>query len=161
MVGSWTGATPDVWHWGLKSHRVAGTEREGRKGFSLWAAVMNWGSSTRLCLSLQTDALRQEAPGLVLALCWVALLLFLGAFGLQECFSCCLSLPSLSPLTWANNGVNEARGGRFGCRTVAHSRCGGKYLYEGVGYSIQRCHRRSTGVLPSASLSVSIWETLL
>lgn len=79
-----------------------------------------------LRLPLQTDALWQEAPGLFLALPRGALLLFLGAFGLQDCFSCWLSLPSLSPLAWVNNGVNEAGGGRFGCCMAAHSRCGGK-----------------------------------
>lgn len=164
-LNRWCAAgTPYVWHWGLKSHRTVRTWREGRDGFSLWLLVTNRGSSTRLCwggrLSLQTDALRQEAPGLFLALPRVALLLFLGAYGLQDYFSCCLSLPSLSPLTWVNNGVNEAGGGRFACCTAAHSRCGGKYVYESVGCRVQRCHLRSTGVLPPASLSVSIMNSL-
>lgn len=81
-------------------------------------------------LRLQMDALQQEAPGLVLTL-----LLFLGAFGLQDCFLCCLSLPCLSPLSGVNNGVNEAGGDRSGCCRVAHSRCGGKCACQSVGCS--------------------------
>lgn len=79
---------------------------------------------------LQMDALQQEAPGLFLTL-----LLFLGAFGLQDCFLCCLSLPRLSPLTGVNNGVNEAGGDRSGCCRAAHSRCGGKCVHRSVGCS--------------------------
>lgn len=78
----------------------------------------------------QMDALQQEAPGLFLTL-----LLFLGAFGLQDCFLCCLSLLCLSPLTGVNNGVNEAGGDRSGCCRAAHSRCGGKCVHRSVGCS--------------------------
>lgn len=76
---------------------------------------------------LQMDALQQDTPGLVLTL-----LLFLGAFGLQDCFLCCLSLPCISPLSGVNNGVNEAGCDRSGCCGVAHSRCGGKCAYQSV-----------------------------
>lgn len=80
--------------------------------------------------SLQMDVLCQEAPGLFIALHRVALLLFLGAFGFEDWFSCCLSLPSLSPLTWANDVVNEEGGSGFGCCMAARSRCGGKCVSE-------------------------------
>lgn len=77
-----------------------------------------------LAVSLQINAVQQEAPGLFLSL-----LLLLGEFGLQDSLCC------LSPLRGVNNGVHEAGDDRSGCCRVAHSRYGGECAYQSVSSS--------------------------
>lgn len=62
--------------------------------------------------------------------CFSTLLLLLSAFGLQDCFLCCLS-----PLSGVDTGVTEAGGDRCGCCRVAHSSCGGKCAPPSVSCS--------------------------
>lgn len=155
---SWSDATPYVWHWGLKSHRK---DIKGRQGwFFLVVVITNWGCSTRLCwvasvlpdrcsMAGCTWAVSRSPPRSSPAVSWCIWpsgLLFMLPFPP-------ISFPISLGEQWSKWGGRWQVWLLYGStQQVWWEMC----MYESVGCSVQRCHLRSSGVLPLASLLVSI-----